>query len=380
MYRNNLDIIEFEKWNRKILRSYWIIAALASITENIIFFFISAPSGKNDFHQYATYILRPTLFNIILLSIVKLLYEFIKNKFKESSKYLIIVAGTLLVCNLVYVHYDVSVIYVLFIFPIMVSVYYGNKKLTLFALILNLSAYLLIVFFYLPTRPTGTLYHDSTDICTTVALIISSVLLVYSFTDRTDEIIKSFIDIYESEQELAIKNFIMEFNSKIEPATGLYNHKTFYEYLEQLIKQSENFQFPLSLAVLDIDNFKRINDTYGHSLGDSVINTLAEIIKDKIGSDDYAARYGGEEFAIIFTDKDQNEAFDIIESIRKEFNNKIIDGMDKEKFSISIGISEAYKGISKETHFSNADKALYNAKRTGKNKTVIYEENLYIPN
>lgn len=376
MYRNNLDIIGFEKWNRKILRSYWIIAALAAITENIIFFFISAPSGKNNFHQYATYILRPTMFNIILFCIVQVLYRFIKHKFKETSKYLIIVAGTLLVCNLVYVHYDVSVIYVLFIFPIMVSVYYGNKKLTLFTLILNLSSYLLIVFFYLPTRPTGTLYHDSTDICTTVALIISSVLLVYSFTDRTDEIIKSFIDIYESEQELAIKNFIMEFNSKIEPATGLYNHKTFYEYLEQLIEQSESYQFPLSLVVLDIDNFKRINDTYGHSLGDNVIHTLAEIIKGRIGSDDYAARYGGEEFAIIFTDKDKNEAFNIIELIRKDFGNKTIDGIYNEKFSISIGISEAYKSISKEALFRNADTALYNAKRTGKNKTVIYDKNL----
>jgi diguanylate cyclase (GGDEF)-like protein len=371
--KTNLDIIEFKKWNRKILKVYWIITAISAITETMIFFLVSDKTANDDFHYLVTYVLRPTLFSIILFSIVELVYRFIKDKYKEASKYLIIIAGTLLVYILVYIHYSVSVIYVLFILPIMLSVYYGSKRITLFSFALNLLSYLLIVFFYLPTKSIENLSHNTTSICTTVAIIISSVLLVYSFIDRSHEIIKSFIDMYKSEQELTIKNFVMEFNSKIEPVTGLYNHKTFYEYLEQLIAQSESFQFPLSLAVLDIDNFKRINDTYGHSLGDDVIHALAEIIKNSIGSDDYAARYGGEEFAIIFTDKDKDAAFERIEVIRRDFNSKTIDGMSNEKFSISIGISEVSEGMSKETFFTNADKALYDAKKTGKNKTVIYQ-------
>ncbi|WP_297421197.1 GGDEF domain-containing protein [Clostridium sp.] len=373
MYQNSLDIIEFTKWNRKILKAYWIIAVISNITENIIFFTVSVKNGNGNFFHYQSYVLRPTLFNIILFSIVELLYRFTKERYKEASKYLIIIAGTMLVCNLVYVHYAVSVIYVLFIFPIMLSVYYGNKKITLFSLILNLLSYLLIVFFYLPTKPIDSTNHNITDICTTTAFIISSVLLVYSFIDRSNEIINSFIDIYKNEQDLLVKNFIMEFNSKIEPVTGLYNHKTFYEYLGQLIDQSESFNFPLSLAVIDIDNFKRINDTYGHSLGDKVILVLSEIIKSSIGTDDYASRYGGEEFAIIFTDKDQNKVFEKMEAIRIAFNNTVINEMNSERFSISIGISEISKGISKETLFTNADKALYTAKKTVKNKTIIYE-------
>lgn len=342
----------------------------------MIFFLVSTKSGKGNFDYYEKHVLNPTFISIILFSIVELLYRFIKGKYKELSKYLILIAGTLFVYILVYVHHSVSVIYVLFIFPIMLSVYYGSKKITLFSFVLNLLSYLLIVFFYLPTTSIKNTNHNTTSICTTIAIIISSVLLVYSYINRSHEIINTFIGMYKSGQELTLKNFVMEFNSKIEPVTGLYNHKTFYEYLEQLIEQSESFQFPLSLAVLDIDNFKRINDTYGHSLGDDVIHTLAEIIKNNIGSDDYAARYGGEEFAIIFTDKDKHAAFEMIEVIRRNFNNEIINGMSTEKFSISIGISEVSEGISKETLFNNADKALYDAKKSGKNKTVIYESNI----
>lgn len=372
MYKNSLDVIEFEKWNRKILNVFWLIIIIATITEIIVFFLVPVKRGCGSFSYFMSYVLKPTLFNIVLLSITELAYKFIKDKFKEFSKYLIIIAATLLACNLVYIHYSVSVIYVVFIFPIMLSVYYGSKRIAFFSLTINLISYLLMVLLYLPTKSIENTIHTTTDICTTIAFIISTLLLIYSFINRSKEIIKSFIDIHESEQELTIKTFIMEFNSKIEPVTGLYNHKTFYEYLENLIEQSENFQFPISLAVLDIDNFKRVNDTYGHSLGDDVIKTLAEVIKSYIGTDDYASRYGGEEFAIIFTDRDKYKTLEIMEIIRTKFNSITINGMKDERFSVSIGVSEHHKGMSKHTLFTNADKALYKAKKTGKNKTITH--------
>ena len=69
--------------------------------------------------------------------------------------------------------------------------------------------------------------------------------------------------------------------------------------MKNLIEQSENFNFALTLAIMDIDNFKKVNDNYGHSFGDEVIKVFADIIKENTGTDDYAARYGGEEFAIL---------------------------------------------------------------------------------
>ncbi len=374
IYRNISDVVEFDKWNRKILNTFWHIVLISFVTEIIIFFLVAIPRGDGNFLYFKSYVLKPLLLNMLLFSITELCYPLIKNKFKEAPKYLIIIAGTLLVCNLVYIHYAVSIIYVVFIFPIMLSVYYGNKKITLFALALNLAAYFAIVFLYLPTKPIEKVNHSLTDLCTNIAFMISAVLLVYSFVNRSQEILQSFVSMYENEQELALKNFVMELNSKIEPVTELYNHKTFYEHLESLIEQSRRFNFPLSLAVLDIDNFKRVNDTYGHSVGDDVIKSLAKVIKSNIRSDDYAARYGGEEFAIIFTDKDQIKAFEAAERIRIAFNNISINSIDSERFSVSIGVCELSEAVDKQTLFAFADHALYSAKRTGKNRTIIYEK------
>ena len=164
----------------------------------------------------------------------------------------------------------------------------------------------------------------------------------------------------------------MEYNSRLS-LTGLYNHKTFYEYLKNLIEQSENFNFALTLAMMDIDNFKKVNDNYGHSFGDEVIKVFADIIKENTGTDDYAARYGGEEFAIIFPDKDKDKAFEIVEAIRKQFNEKVFEGKEEERFSVSVGIRQHYKGLSMEDFFTQADAALYTSKSSGKNKTSIYE-------
>jgi diguanylate cyclase (GGDEF)-like protein len=371
--KNSLDVIEFKKWNRKILNVYWIVTLIAAITETVIYFLVAVPRGSGSLSYFAEYTIRPTVFNIFLFSISELVHRLIKDRFKEAAKYLIILAGTLLVCNLVYVHYSVSVIYVLFVLPIMLSVYYGSNKITMFSMAINVALYLLVITLYLPTMPVEKVKHNLTDICTTIAIIISAGLIVRSFIDRANEIVKTFVTMYENERDLTIKNFVMEFNSKIEPLTGLYNHKTFYQYLGDLIEQSENFKFPLSVAVLDIDNFKKVNDTYGHSYGDDVIKSLAEIIKDSIGTDDYGARYGGEEFAIIFTDKDKYKTFEVMETIRTKFNNKIIKGMEDERFSVSIGISQHREGMTMQNLFSNADSAQYSSKRTGKNRTTIYE-------
>lgn len=372
MYKNNLDVVEFGKWNKKILNIYWLIIMIIFAIEVIAFFITTYIEGYIDSQYFKLYVILPVFLNFTILTVTNVIYVLIKDKYERWIKYLIILCSTLLACSIVYVHYGVSVIYVLFIFPIFLSELYRDKKLTLFSMIINLICYLLTVFLYLPLKLKGSYHHNYFDFLAVITLIISTFIIVLSFIDRAEEIIQSLLMVHENQQELTIKNFIMEFNSKIEPSTGLYNHKTFYEYLECLIEQSECYGFSLSLAVLDIDNFKRINDTYGHSLGDKVIAALADIIKGNIDADDYAARYGGEEFAIIFTDKNKEKALEITEKIRIKFYNTIINEIENEKFSISIGLSEYSSRMSRQTFFENADAALYNAKKSGKNKTIFY--------
>lgn len=347
-------------------------ALIILITELAIYFTVIYPRVGTDLSYLRKNVMRPVYMNASLICLVEILYFAIKDRLKDAVKYLVIASSTCLACNLVYVHYPVAVIFVLFTFPIFISILYTSKPLTYFATGINLTAYLIFFYVFLPTKPHTAYRHNLMDFWTTIAMIASSAVLVFAFLGRFKEIMESLISVYENEQQLVIKNFIMEFNSKIEPATGLYNHKTFYEYLEALIQQSENFGFSLSLAVIDIDNFKKINDKYGHSLGDEVIKALAETIKSSIKADDFAARYGGEEFAIIFTGRYKIQAYEICENIRNRFNAIAINEMPGETFSISIGVSEYSEGTSKEIFFTSADKALYAAKFNGKNQTVIY--------
>ena len=147
MYKDSLEVIEFEKWNKKILNVYWIIAIISIITEIIIFFLVAIPRGHGNFTYIASFIIRPALANVALLSISEVINKFIKDKHKEAAKYLIVIAGTLMAFNLVCVHFSVSMIYILFLLPIMLSVYYGSHKIATFALVLNITLYILLVIF-----------------------------------------------------------------------------------------------------------------------------------------------------------------------------------------------------------------------------------------
>lgn len=123
------------------------------------------------------------------------------------------------------------------------------------------------------------------------------------------------------------------------------------------------------VMVTDIDFFKKVNDTYGHSGGDKILVYLVETIKNCIRAEDYVIRWGGEEFVVIFPDCELEKAISIAENIRR----KIQDGKNPVcPITISIGVSK-YDGKNYHTAINNADSALYVAKKTGRNKVVCYE-------
>lgn len=122
-----------------------------------------------------------------------------------------------------------------------------------------------------------------------------------------------------------------------------------------------------SFAMMDLDNFKNVNDTYGHKKGDLVLKETAKIIMENIRENDIASRYGGEEFLIIFN-ADIDAAFQIAERIRKRIEEEILARTDV-YITISGGVVELTK--EKQDVIREADQLLYKAKRTGKNKMVI---------
>jgi diguanylate cyclase len=151
--------------------------------------------------------------------------------------------------------------------------------------------------------------------------------------------------------------------------TGLLNHRYFEKRLNEKIERSERYQQNFSLLFLDLDKFKRINDTYGHQFGDHVLKQTSKIIQKSVRNIDVVSRYGGEEFSVILVNANRNDAHKTAERIRKEIEfNEFIDGDVKEKLTISIGIgiyptdANNFNGI-----ISFSDRKMYKAKNDGRN-------------
>lgn len=148
--------------------------------------------------------------------------------------------------------------------------------------------------------------------------------------------------------------------------TKLYNHKFVTETLEKSIYHAVENHEELSLMMIDIDNFKRINDQYGHQKGDEVLIALAEVMTNNLRNDDTIGRYGGEEFLIIMPGVNIEEACLIAERLRKKTEEIAIKDVN-DKITISIGVSQ-YGGETSNEFVNKVDILLYKAKRNGKNR------------
>jgi diguanylate cyclase (GGDEF)-like protein len=159
--------------------------------------------------------------------------------------------------------------------------------------------------------------------------------------------------------------------------TDTFNHGFFQEILDNKIAEAERSEEPFTLLMIDFDNFKMINDRFGHQNGDMILREVGKLMKDSIRSSDILARYGGEEFAIILSKATSLEGYKLAESLRSSIERKEFISPDGLKFNvtISIGVAEFLKHARNKTDLIDAaDRALYLAKREGKNYTIIAED------
>lgn len=177
-----------------------------------------------------------------------------------------------------------------------------------------------------------------------------------------------------SKNNLQIKKYQKDLKDLAErdPLTGIYNRRSFFEISSHMDSLKNRNKESMSIAMIDIDNFKKINDTYGHQSGDGVIQLLAGTLINLTRKSDVVARYGGEEFIILFPEANINGAEIVTNKICKEVEKLILD-VDI-KFTVSIGISEFKSEQNIDEVISEADKALYRAKETGKNRVVKFEK------
>lgn len=169
-----------------------------------------------------------------------------------------------------------------------------------------------------------------------------------------------------------IKTYVqdtLEYSVDYDGLTEIYNRRYFNEALNREIQKSERYNSNLSLIMFDIDHFKKVNDTYGHAVGDSVIMKLANLVKSNIRKSDILARIGGEEFAIIASETSADNAFVLAEKIRKIVQKHRFKHAGK--ITISLGVTQYILGDSIDTIYKRADVAMYKAKEGGRNRSEV---------
>jgi diguanylate cyclase (GGDEF)-like protein len=188
--------------------------------------------------------------------------------------------------------------------------------------------------------------------------------------------------LFANQVGIAIENAKLHKETKeltrIDELTKIYNQREFQRRLPEDIELTRRYAHFVSLAMLDIDDFKHYNDTNGHLSGDMVLKQLSQILMGNLRRTDSAFRYGGEEFAVILPATSTEGAYIILEKVRKEIENFPFPYREKQpggKVTVSIGIA-TYPIDAKKAQdlVSRADKALYRAKTTGKNRTCLYRE------
>lgn len=188
-----------------------------------------------------------------------------------------------------------------------------------------------------------------------------------------------FIEALSNQAAIAIDNAKLYELATKDGLTKLYIYRHFYTLLESEIKRSSRYNHEMSLLMMDIDNFKSVNDTYGHPVGDQVLREVANCIAQTVRKIDIAARYGGEEFTVILPETNINDAKIIAERIRKNISKIKINVKDDVFIcpTVSMGMSEYPScALDEQTLIELADVALYNSKNNGKNCICEYNPNL----
>lgn len=259
----------------------------------------------------------------------------------------------------------------LFYIPIIIVSYQYHERGVLLSLFLVM-VYVLLVFFYFPddahTIIEGAIRAFALMAISFIVSVLSKRIQIHvnALQMEIDERRKTEEALRQSESrymELSIKDDL----------TGLYNQRHFYHLLHAEIERTERYERPLSLMLIDIDDFKRFNDTYGHMEGDRVLERIGATIQRCIRRTDWAFRYGGEEFTVCMPETSGDHAGVLAERIRMEFRAERFrprPGKEESK-TVSIGIAQYRPGEELRDFIARTDRNMYEAKRQGKDRVHI---------
>ncbi len=220
---------------------------------------------------------------------------------------------------------------------------------------------------------TGSLSEgaDSEEVQKVLGQVLASTKEMMAQNQKLEEeLVKSAGTMQELEKEMET----VRKEAMTDGLTGLSNRKSFDTYIERMVPEAHNAGTAITLLLLDIDHFKKFNDTHGHQVGDQVLRLVAQTLKNGVKGRDVAARYGGEEFAIILPETNLAGGIKVADSLRmsvagKELVNKS-KGNNLGKITLSGGVAEYQPGERIDSLIERADAALYSAKNNGRNQIV----------
>ena len=227
---------------------------------------------------------------------------------------------------------------------------------------------------YMKLRNKDIHIRNSTSVNARLILIAENAInYINSDSEKIIEKFKPFLIFLLEKYNLTIL-------STLDKLTGVYNRKYFEESLVSLINNSRLERKQFGVIMFDIDDFKGVNDKFGHQMGDEVLIKVTREVKKYISKKDIIGRYGGEEFIVLLPDVDEEKAFNIAEKIRISIDNARILG-EKRPVTISVGIAMCKNySLTPEQLIERADEALYKSKHDGKNRCTLWKKNYIISN
>ena len=358
----------FDQWREKIIRVLYIITALIFIAETSVFFAFRnsglLDEGFSDAQYVVKYIIMPTVSTLIL---VRVCHRISGMSIKPMTKnYAVIIMISLMAAIIAFIHYDVGAILAIFIVPVFLTVLFGRRKMT--GVITAINTVLLVFSAIHAAKASDSVYFYLNVVVAFTLMIainlIGNILIEYNKAN--------------SDYIFACYRTQLTLNKQVcsDSLTGLYNQKTFQSLLKDCMEKAKSQKHPMSLAIIDLDDFKEINDTFGHLEGDQVLLYFTNLLKEQcenLGA--YVSRYGGDEFAVIFPEASKELAYLRLESLRKRCRQVPQTKVRSGGISFSAGVAHYMEGDMNETLlFHQADSALYRAKENGKEQTVVYPD------
>lgn len=356
---NNMS---YAKWKGQLMKLNLVIILALSVLEFGLYFGIrQAGNMYVDFDVYLIkYIALPFFINMTSWLICYYLLK--REKISQRYRNFITLFCSLMICLCIAcVHNDFVVVICFFSLVIIISGLFGDIFLTKLVTVLSLGGMAISACYASFHEKSGDVYYIF-EVAVTVAFLIFTYLFTRIIIEYNNEQLSRLSQTHNRLERL-------EHRILLDPLTGLYNHTAFYTILENQLEECRVSGQTVTLAVIDIDDFKKVNDRFGHENGNLVLMRLSSLLHTYCGPEGYACRYGGEEFTVIFPGMEKEKARDLMEKIRIEFSCSSYPFLHGEKVTLSCGIFECTDMTENPQEiFQKADDMMYQAKDLGKNQ------------